>query len=218
MLWCGGVTHSWHHINRVSSCWDYLLGKRPSSRHNRPLNEKSTKSCWTGSRVCPMCRLHGCCCCSSGATRANYWTRTVSHRFSGGFAQEHDQAVMRCLRRIMRVDPSSMHPSVREVATLPFSLGGLSIRSAFRSRASAQWASWADCLATVKARHPIVAARFTPVVCLGEVQVCALAFGTVGIELPSWSSIGRRSPSSACTRGCPRPAPLWVATRSVIES
>ena len=29
-----------------------------------------------------------------GATRANYWIPTVSPRFSGGFAQEHDQAVM----------------------------------------------------------------------------------------------------------------------------
>ena len=69
-----------------------------------------------------------------GATRANYWIRTVSPRFSGGFAQKHDQAVMRCLGRIMRVDPFSIHPSVHEAATLPFSLGGLGIRSAFRSR------------------------------------------------------------------------------------
>ena len=34
-----------------------------------------------------------------------------------------------------------------------------SIRSAFRSRESAHWASWADCPAMVKARHPVVAAR-----------------------------------------------------------
>ena len=47
-----------------------------------------------------------------------------------------------------------------------------------------------------KARHPNVAARivgelgrFTPVACLGDVQVCALALGAVGIELPSWSSL-----------------------------
>ena len=90
------------------------------------------------------------------------------------------------------MDPSSIHLSV----TLPLSLGGLGIRSAFRSRESAHWASWADCLAMVKARHPIVAARivgelggFTPVACLGDVQVCALALGVVGIELPSWSSL-----------------------------
>ena len=31
--------------------------------------------------------------------------------------------------------------------------------------------------------------RFTPVACLGDVQVCALALGAVGIELPSWSSL-----------------------------
>ena len=57
------------------------------------------------------------------------------------------------------MDPSSIHPSVHEAATLPFSLGGLGIRSAFRSRESDHWASWADCSAMVKARHPIVAAR-----------------------------------------------------------
>ena len=36
MPWCGEETRSWHHINRVSSCWDHLLGKRPSSRHSCP--------------------------------------------------------------------------------------------------------------------------------------------------------------------------------------
>ena len=110
--------------------------------------------------------------------------------------EEHDQAVMQCLGRIMHVDPSAIHPSVHRAATLPFSQGGLGIRSAFRSRESAHWASWADCLAMVKARHPVVAARiveelggFTPVTCLQDVKVCALALGAVGIELPSWSSL-----------------------------
>ena len=129
-----------------------------------------------------------------GATRANYWIWTVSPRFSGGFAQEHDEAVMRCLGRILHVDPSALHPSVNQAATLPFSLGGLGIRSAFRIREATHWASWGDCLAMVKARHPIVAARiigemgrFTPLACLEDVQACALALGAVGIELPSWS-------------------------------
>ena len=45
------------------------------------------QSCWTGTRVCPMCRLHGCCLLFCGATRANCWIRTVSPRFSGGFAR-----------------------------------------------------------------------------------------------------------------------------------
>ena len=160
------------------------------------------------------------------ATRANCWIRTVSPRFSGGFAQEHDQAVMQCLGRIMHVDPSVIHPSVQQAATLPFSLGGLGIRSAFRSRESAQWASWADCLAMVKARHPVVAARivgelgwFTSVTCLQDVKVCARTLGAVGIELPTWSFfIGRRSTPVACARACGGPVPSWVATRSLNES
>ena len=159
-----------------------------------------------------------------GATRANYWIPTVSPRFSGKFAQEHDKAVMQCLGRIMHVDPSAIHPSVHQAATLPFSLGGLGIRSAFRSRESAHWASWADCLAMVKARHPIIAARivgelggFTPVTCFQDVQACALALGVGGVELPSWSSLadGAR-PLPARGRGGPLPS--WVATRSFNES
>ena len=88
MPWCGEETHSWHHINRVSSCWDHLLGKRPSSRHSCPPNEhqvlldripcvSDVQTAWL---LLPFC----------GATRANYWIRTVSPRFSGGFVQEHD--------------------------------------------------------------------------------------------------------------------------------
>ena len=94
------------------------------------------------------------------------------------------------------MDPSALHPSVNQAATLPFSLGGMGIRSAFRTREAVHWASWADCLAMVRARHPIVAARiiwemgrFTPVACLEDVQACALALGAVGIELPSWSEL-----------------------------
>ena len=86
--------------------------------------------------------------------------------------------VMRCLGRIMRV--------VHEAATLPFSLEGLGIRSAFRSLEFAHWASWADCLAMVKARHPIVAARI--VGGIGQVHTTCMPWRRAGL----CSGIGRR--------------------------
>ena len=132
-------------------------------------------------------RLHGCCCCSVVPYGPTTGFETVSPRFSGGFAQEHDQAVMRCLGRIIRVDPSSIHPSVHEAATLPFSLGGLGIRSAFRSRESAHWASWADCLAMVKARHPIVAARI--VWGIGQVHTSCMPWRRAGLVLWRWARL-----------------------------
>ena len=42
----------------------------------------------------------------------------------------------------------------RAVTHLPLREGGLSLRSAIREAPAAYWASWADCLAMVRARHP----------------------------------------------------------------
>ena len=39
-------------------------------------------------------------------------------------------------------------------------LGGLGLRSAERTRVSAYWASWADCMPMIKERHPMVAELF----------------------------------------------------------
>ena len=132
-----------------------------------------------------------------------------------------DEAVMRCLGRILHVDPSTLHTSVNQAATLHFSLGRLGIWSAFWSREAAQWASWADCLAMVKARHPIVPARmigeigrFTSIACLDDVQACALAHA-VDIELPSWSELANGARPLPVMR---RTNPIMVATRSLNES
>ena len=43
-------------------------------------------------------------------------------------------------------------------ATLPLSLGGLGLRSAERTKVATCWASWADVLPMIQARHPAVAA------------------------------------------------------------
>ena len=43
------------------------------------------------------------------------------------------------------------------VAQFPLREGGLGLRSAVRVAPAAYWASWADCLAMVRARHPRLA-------------------------------------------------------------
>ena len=44
-----------------------------------------------------------------------------------------------------------------EISQLPFSLGGLGLTSAVRSRVAAHCSSWADCIHMIKQRHPLVA-------------------------------------------------------------
>ena len=69
--------------------------------------------------------------------------RTSSHRWF--VAAEH-----------LAMDTSVLLNEVQDAATLPLWLG---LRSAWRSRVAADWASWADCLPMIHARHPHVAAE-----------------------------------------------------------
>ena len=168
---CGEETHSWLHSSRESSCWDRQLGMRGSSQHNCPSRIPHVIDVQTTWLLLLFC----------GATRANYWIRTVSPRFSGGFE---------------RAWRSSDAMFGEDFARGPFHIASVREPSCHiacqsgRAGHPERWASWADCLAMVKARHPIVAARiigeicrFTPVAWLEDVQ----ALGAVGIELPSWS-------------------------------
>ena len=44
----------------------------------------------------------------------------------------------------------------KDTVTMLVSVGGLGLRSALRTNQAAYWASWADCLAMVRERHPAV--------------------------------------------------------------
>ena len=46
----------------------------------------------------------------------------------------------------------------QDVATMPLSLGSLGLRDGVRTSPPAFWASWTDCIAMVRAKHPDVAA------------------------------------------------------------
>ena len=65
----------------------------------------------------------------------------------------HDEGVWTCMCTIN----STKEEDVRSCANLPLVLGGVGLRSAARTSVSAYWASWADCLPMMFARHLEVA-------------------------------------------------------------
>ena len=57
----------------------------------------------------------------------------------------------------MRLLSLPLDTPTRDLASLPFQLGGCGLLSAMRSRVPAHWASWADSLRTIHCRHPALA-------------------------------------------------------------
>ena len=108
--------------------------------HRIPLTD-DTQACWLLLLMC-------------AATRANFWLRAVHPDQSESFAVRHDTNVWRCMRAVLGVEGVS--GTAQEVSQLPFSLGGLSLTSAVRSRVAAFWSSGADCIHMVEQRHPEV--------------------------------------------------------------
>ena len=90
-----------------------------------------------------------------GATRANFWLRTVRPDLTRSFSEHHDASVWQCMVQLMSVDPLELSQTL---ASLPFRLGGMGLAHAVRGREAAHWASWADCIRMVKQRHPHIAA------------------------------------------------------------
>ena len=129
------------------------------------------------------------------SARANYFLRVVRPELVSEFAEGHDERLWRCLCRMLGTDFGNEHS--HEVASMSFSLGGLGLRSATRTRQAAYWASWADCLSMIKVRHPAVAERI--LVALHSfkgaesIRSAAMAAnqlaGVEGFEVPSWESL-----------------------------
>ena len=135
------------------------------------------------------------------SARANYQLRTVRPSAVEGFARAHDAGLWQCLSNILRIDPDA---TVRDAACMPLSLGGVGLRSAYRTRVPAFWVSWSDCLPMIQARNPDVAAAlvnelegFPPTPTLGEAASSARELvGIQGFEPPLWRSLaaGERPP------------------------
>ena len=74
------------------------------------------------------------------------------------------------------------------------SCGGFGLKKATRVSGPAHWASWADCLPMIHARHPLVATvlhhlegAVTP--CLSEAREIVHGLVRVGFEPPSWRDV-----------------------------
>ena len=70
------------------------------------------------------------------------------------FAEAHDEATWQCFMRLLSLP---LDTAGRDLASLPFQLGGCGLLSATRSRVPARWASLADSLRTIHGRHPALA-------------------------------------------------------------
>ena len=86
------------------------------------------------------------------SARANYLLRVVEPQAVAEYARTHDDNIWGCLCLLLNVNPGQRE-DIRSSANLPLVLGGVGLRSASRISASAYWASWADCLPMVFARH-----------------------------------------------------------------
>ncbi len=130
------------------------------------------------------------------AARATYVLRVVSPDLAAEYARAHDEALWECLCTIAAVDPETAGVW-RQVAQLPFHQGGLGLRSAERIGVAAHWASWADSLEMIQARHPPVAQAIVRALEMGggdsdvlrAAHQCAEAVAAAGVVVPTWPAL-----------------------------
>ena len=121
--------------------------------------------------------------------RANYYCRTVPPDQSSDFASAHDKQLWECLGGILNIDVELIQEPWKILGALPITKGGLSLRSAFETRTSAYWASWADCLEMIQKRHPDIAASVLEGLHRNEgvVAACKTELELLGCALPTWT-------------------------------
>ena len=118
---------------------------------------------------------------------------------TGEYSEAHDQGIWQCLCNILQLDPSQAQ-TMKNITSLLLVSGGLGLRSARRTRVPAHWASWADCLQMIRARHPTVAEQLVrqleghpATTCLHEAASAAPSLnGVLGWSPLSWRDLGER--------------------------
>ena len=148
------------------------------------------------------------------STRANYMLRVVHPELSHGFAARHDSRVWSTLTRLLGVEGSEC---ARQRASLPFSIGGLGLRSAVRTSTAAYWSSWADTLSMIRARHPTVADDVVIALSanlggphLQGANSFRRRLQDAGFDAPEWGDLSRGfAPWTSPRARSPTP---WVAT------
>lgn len=140
--------------------------------------------------------------------RCNYLLRALPPADTGAFAAGHDAAVLQCLTRLLGAPasaPSALAPGPVSQAQLPLHMGGLGLRSALATRSAAHWASWADSLPVIGARHPLLLARVLP-----ELAAELGAPGLPGTQAARLAAAALHTPGWA--------PPSWVALASGLDS
>ena len=119
------------------------------------------------------------------------------------FAAHHDASLRRALSQLVAAPPTHMF---WDVACLPFSRGGMGLRSAVLTSGVAYWASWADNLHMIKQRHQQSRTRFSmswPAIKRQDSTFCSV---TDSWRVATRSTTGGRPPNRHAWR--------WVATGS----
>ena len=138
----------------------------------------------------------------------------VSFKFTLPFAVSHDRNVWQRLQTIL--DVLGAFVEAQQFASLPLTLGGLGLASAERTRHTAHWVSWADCLAMVQQRHPTcpkrdgcwIRQRRGP--CLVSARHCREVLAEANFYPPSWRDLAVVVPERA--EEVEPPAQVWLAT------
>ena len=142
--------------------------------------------------------------------RSNFILRNIPPSQTTAFAANHDAGIWNCLQQLLDTLPDSASVErANIIAQLPQRLGGLGLRSATRTANAAFWASWADTLPMIHARHPLVADQMATELRNGpdsrangpnEIYVLISSLRAEGYHnLPSWEDIieGRRPSAPA---------------------
>ena len=127
---------------------------------------------------------------------SNCFLRVCLPDSAESFAVQHDKL-------FVSIDRAPHRPTW-ERGSLPLHMGGVGLRSASRSSRAACWGSWADCLATIRARHGHVADTMAAALSDPPVSATHLVGAAhsrdlltdIGFESPDWSSLlfGQRHP------------------------
>ena len=143
--------------------------------------------------------------------RCNYLLRALPPAATATYAAAHDHAVLRCLTQLLGTSGViSSVPLPSSAAQLPLHFGGLGLRTATASRAAAHWASWADSLPVIGARHPHLLASILPALEGGASEwpsvtaanLATVALTHLGFRPPSWLALveGARPPLTSQQR------------------
>ena len=131
-------------------------------------------------------------------TRATCSLRGVPPAEVVEFAATNDEACWQCLMKLLNL-PSDTDR--HNLASLPFSLVVCGLRSAWRTRVSAHWASWADSLRMIRQRRPEVAN--TTIRCLSgrsawrhldAAAACREELFLARYSAPDWSAVSTAQP------------------------